>query len=407
MTAGRMRAVALAMAGLCASGSAWAQDIVLKPLVDARLRWEDVDQAGLSRTADAVTLRIRSGVVASTGPWSALVEGEGTIGIVPHYNDGLNGRAGYPIVADPQNIELNRAQLRYAVSTASITVGRQILEFGDQRFVGSASHRQNQQTYDAVHVTSTPLPKVTIDAAYVWSNRTIHGINGFGARQPAVDGDNWFGTLGYASPIGTVSGFAYLIDQDEAAVQGFRLSSQTYGARFAGSQPLGGAWKIGYVASFARQSGYHRNPNDYVASYYLGEATLGRKSLSATVGYEVLGADRGVALTSVQTPLGALFKFQGWADKFTTTPPNGVRDLYGSVGTGWKRVGGLRDVALSGVYHRFDSDRLGQHYGNEIDLLAAAKMRDVGVSLRYAHYEADSFATDTDKLWLTMEWAIR
>ena len=43
-------------------------------------------------------------------------------------------------------------------------------------------------------------------------------------------------------------------------------------------------------------------------------------------GYEVLGADDGAALTSFQTPLATLHKFQGWADKFLTTPPNGIRE---------------------------------------------------------------------------------
>ena len=46
----------------------------------------------------------------------------------------------------------------------------------------------------------------------------------------------------------------------------------------------------------------------------------------------------GVALTSFQTPLATGFKFQGWADKFLTTPPNGVRDLYAGAGYGWKKV---------------------------------------------------------------------
>nr|WP_260600349.1 alginate export family protein [Sphingomonas sp. ZFBP2030] len=404
---GKMRAAALATAGLCASPAAHAQQITLKPLVDARLRWEDVDQDDLGTQANAVTLRLHSGVAASSGRWSALAESEATLGIVQHYNDALNGRTSYPIVADPQNIELNRAQLRYATPAASITIGRQLLELGDQRFVGSASFRQNQQTFDAVRTTWQPLPKLSVEASYVWSVRTINGIDGRGARQQAMGGNNWFGTIAYATPIGSVSGFAILVDQDEAAVQGYRLSSQTYGARLSGSRAIIGDWKLGYVASVARQSDYHRNPNDYAAAYYLGEATLGRKLLSATIGYELLGADRGQALTSVQTPLASLFKFQGWADKFTTTPANGLRDLYGSLGAGWPQVGALSGVTVLGAYHRFDSDRADQHYGNEVDLLASARYRALGLSVRYAHYDADRFAANTDKLWLTMEWSLR
>ena len=72
-----------------------------------------------------------------------------------------------------------------------------------------------------------------------------------------------FATLAYATPVGTLTGFAYLVDQDEAAVPGFRLSSQTYGLRLVGSRPLSKTVKLNYAASYARQSDWHRNPEDY------------------------------------------------------------------------------------------------------------------------------------------------
>jgi hypothetical protein len=397
----------------CAAGitdAASAQEVVLKPLLDARLRYETVDQDDLPNRSNAITARVRSGIEASDGPFSALVETEATLGIDNGYNDGVNGRTNNPLIADPQNIELNRAQLRYAVPAGSVTVGRQLIELADQRFVGSSSFRQNQQTYDAVRVQWRGIAHLNADITYAWSDRTINGINGTGARQQAVSGDNVFGLLGYETPVGTLTGFAYIVDQDEAAVQGFRLSSQTYGARFTGSQPLGAGLKLAYTGSFARQSDYHRNPNQYSADYYLGEATLSHKALSATGGYEVLGADRhgagGVALTSFQTPLASAFKFQGWDDKFTTTPPDGIRDAYGTVGSDWKMQGLLSDVALTATYHQFDSDRSDTHYGNEIDLLASAKIARYTVSARYAHYDADQFAANTDKFWLTAEFTL-
>ncbi|GGB36316.1 hypothetical protein GCM10011380_27120 [Sphingomonas metalli] len=214
-----------------------------------------------------------------------------------------------------------------------------------------------------------------------------------------------FAILGWTTPIGTLSGFAYLVDQDEAAVQGFRLSSQSYGVRLAGSRPVGRS-TLSWQASHARQSDWHRNPNDYRADYWLADVAVDLAGPRLGAGYEVLGADRGVALTSFQTPLAAVFKFQGWADKFTTTPPDGVRDLYASTGWNWKQLGTLKNISLSAVYHRFKSDRLVRHYGNEIDLLAQAKIGRTVASLRYADYDADRFATDTRKLWLQFDWAL-
>lgn len=389
----------------CAS-PALADPVKFKPLADARLRYEGVDQDGLPRDASAITARLRGGFEATSGDWSLLAEGEGTLSIEKQYNDGLNGKTAFPIVADPENIELNRLQVQYrGIPKTLITAGRQRINLDDQRFVGSVGWRQNEQTFDAARIEWTGLPKFKADLIYAWSDRTIWGVDGFGSRQQAVRGDNFFGNFAYATPYGTLTGFAYLVDQDEAVISGFRLSSQSYGLRFAGATPLSPKVKLNYAASYARQSDYHRNPNDYSADYWLIDGSLDVDGFKLGGGYEVLGADAGMALTSFQTPLATLHKFQGWADKFLTTPPNGIRDLYGSLGYSMKELFGMDLVSLQAVYHRFDSDRLDQHYGDEIDLLVSAKFRKrFTITAKYADYDAKAFATDTQKLWLQLEW---
>lgn len=397
--------VALAATGGAASAAS-AEAVSLKPMIDARLRYEHVGQVGVADAADAVTLRVRSGVEAKRGAFAVLVEAESTLAIGTHYNDGFNGRP-LPVVGDAQNIELNRAQLRYAIRPLTVTAGRQRIELLDSRFVGSAPWRQNEQTFDAFRAQLSPARRISLDAAYSWSVRTTNGFQGTPARPQAVSGDNWFGVASYAAPVGTLSAFAVLADQDSVALQGYRLSSQTYGLRFAGGRPVGDGWKLGYVASVARQSDYARNPNRYAATYALGEASLTGKVVSAVAGYERLGADRGVGLTSVQTPLASYFRFNGWAGKFTTTPPNGLRDAYATLGATWKARGWLSGYGLGATYHRFDSDRLSQHYGDELDLIASARLRHTVFALRYAHYHADRFASDTDKLFVTVDWSLR
>jgi len=400
-----MKSLPLLAAALLGSAAS-AQDFSVKPLLDARLRYENVDQDGIARQADALTLRVRPGLQLSDGGWSALVEGEATVAIDKHYNDGTNGKTSFPLVADPRNAELNRAQVRYAAKGFAVTAGRQLVELADQRFVGSSSWRQNQQTFDAVRVQYGQAKGFSADLTYAWSDRTVNGLHGAGARQQAVSGGNVFALVNYGTGIGTMTGFAYLVDQDEQAVQNYALSSQTYGVRFAGSQPLSKQVKLGYTLSWAVQSDYHRNPNHYQADYWLAETTLGVSALTATGGYEVLGADKGLALTSVQTPLASYFKFNGWAGKFGTTPPNGLRDLYGTLGYGWKKVGPADAIGLSASYHRFDSDRLSEHYGNEWDLLASAKRGHATLSIRYARYRADRLLTDTRKVWLQADWIL-
>lgn len=401
-----MRLVAATFIGLAAGAApAAAQNITLKPLIDARVRYEHVDQDPLAKQADAVTVRVRAGVEASAGHWAALVEGQGTLGIDNDYFDGLHPPALRPLVADPQNIALYRAQLQYRSKPLTLTAGRQKIALDDERFVGAIAFRQNGQTFDAVRAEVTAIPRLKLDATYAWSQRTIWGIDGKGARQQAVSGDFVFANAGYASPIGTLSAFAYLVDEDEAAVFGFRMSSQTYGARLAGARPVGKA-NLAYQLSYARQSDYHRNPNTYRADYYLADASIEANGFKLGGGYEILGADRGAALTSFQTPLATGFKFQGWADKFLTTPADGVRDLYGSAGYGVKKLGPLSAILLQAAYHRFESDRVVRHFGNEINLLASAKLKRTTLSLRYADYNADTFATDTQKFWVQLDWTI-
>ena len=395
----------LLSASLLAALPAAAQTVTLTPLAEARLRWERVDQGDLPRRADAVTARVRTGIAATAGPWSALAEAQGNLAIVPDYFDGVHPDPTRPLIGDPQSIGLYRAQVQYKTDALTLTAGRQRIALDDERFVGAAAIRNNGQTFDAVRAELVPVKGVKADLSYVWGVRTVWGIDGTGARPRSIGGDSVLANLGWATPIGTLTGFAYLIDADEAALQGYRLSSQTYGARLAGSRPLGAA-KLAYQASWARQSDYRRNPNDYAADYRLADVALDLNGPRLGGGYEVLGADRGQALTSFQTPLSSIFKFQGWADKFTTTPADGIRDLYASTGWGWKQVGPVKALGLSAIWHRFESDRLVRHYGNEIDLLAQGKVGRTTASLRYADYQADRFGTDTQKLWLQLDWTI-
>jgi len=196
---------------------------------------------------------------------SATVVWQGTLALVDDYYDGLHGAATRPIVADPNNVALYVAQIQYKTKMVALTGGRQKIALDDERFVGNVAFRDNGQTFDAVRAELTPAKGLKLDVSYAWSVRTIWGIDGRGARQQAVRGDNLFANLSYVTPIGTLTGFAYLVDQDEAAMQAYRLSSQTYGVRLAGAQSLSKSAKLSYQFSYAKQSDHHRNSNDYSA----------------------------------------------------------------------------------------------------------------------------------------------
>ena len=401
-----MKRLAIGLAAASIATPSLADPVTVKPLMDLRLRWENVDQTGIAKDANTVTLRARPGFVVSTGTLSLLAEAEGTVALDEHYFSGVNGKTQYPLVADPENLELSRIQVQYRPAKAFVaTVGRQLINIEDQRFVGSSGWRQNEQTFDAARVQYGAPKGFQADVTYAWAARTIWGYQGTGARPQSIRGDNLFATASYPTPLGKLTGFAFLVDQDRSFVSGYRQSSQSFGARFAGVHAVSPLLKLEYAASFARQSDYGRNPNSYHADYALAELAADIDALKIGGGYELLGADDGRSYTSFQTPLATLHKFQGWADKFLVTPPNGIQDYYGQVGYGCRKIAGLDALNALVVYHHFDSDRLNQHYGNEWDAMVAAKKGRWSVTGKFASYEANTFATNTKKLWLQLEYA--
>lgn len=407
------------VAALC-TGTAMAKPVTFKPIIDARLRYETVDQKPIVNDADAVTLRVRSGGELTSGPFSFLAEAEATLAIHEHYNSGVNGRTTFPLVADPENVELNRIQLQYkGLPKTVVTIGRQRINIDDQRFVGSVGWRDNEQTFDAVRVEWTGIKKLKADVTYAWSDRTIWGIDGGyiagapnAARLQAIGGDNVFVNLSYATKFGALTGFAYLVDQDEAGrtptnvlLTTYRNSSQTFGARFAGAAPLSKAIKLTYALSYASQKDYAKNPVNYSADYLLGEVGLESKRVKLLAGYEKLGAD-GSAGFAFQTPLATLHKFQGWADKFLTTPANGIQDYYATISYTLPKIGKMGPLNAQLTYHQFDSDRLSLDYGHEWNAQISLKPnKKVTLLAKYADYSAKSFATDTRKFWLQLDYA--
>lgn len=403
---------------------ALADDIVFKPIVEARLRYEGVDQAGpapltSSRDAHAVTMRVRAGGEISKGPFAFLAEAEGTLAIDETYNSGVNGKTLYPIVPDPETVEVNRVQLQYRTKPLVVTLGRQRINLDDQRFVGSVAWRQNEQTFDALRVEYMGVRNLKVDVTYAISARTIWGIDGgkFGAthRPTHIDGDNLFANISYKMKLGTLTGFAYLVDQDEAVLPLRRNSSQTYGVRFMGAQPLSKTVKLSYLASYARQSDHAANPVDYSADFATAELALDVAAFKLTAGYELLGSDSGATGVAggfaFQTPFATLHKFNGWADKFLTTPGTGIQDYYAGAAYTVPKLGKPGPLVASFIFHRFSSDRLSIHYGDEYNAQVTMKLnKRLSALVKYADYQRKGIASftgdaDTKKFWAQIDYA--
>ena len=218
------------------------------PMLAVRLRYESVSQDNPVQDADAVTARIRFGGEFKTGGLALLAEGEGTLALVDDYNDTLpgNGVEPYSVVADPENIELNRLQLAYKKDGSGLTVGRQRIILDNARFVGNVGWRQNEQTFDAIRGEAKVGP-LKLDATYAISQRTIFGTD---SPNEYFDGDLVLLNAGADLKAVKLSGFAYLIDYDTRLA----FSSKTFGASASGTLPVGPGISINAAASFAVQS---------------------------------------------------------------------------------------------------------------------------------------------------------
>ena len=380
-----------------------------KLILDARYRYEHVDQDNTLDHANAQTLRTRVGF--QTGKWyglSGLIEADNTSRIGDaSYNNTRNGQRNYSVVADPDGSEINQALLRYDFAQGNLVVGRQRINLDNQRFVGGVAWRQNEQTYDGLLGQLKPIDKLTLTYAYIDNINTIFGPgdNRFDNRtNPAnIEGHSHLLNAQYVvSPALTVTAYNYLLGLDnianvnQPAMLG-NLSSKTYGTRLNGT--LAG---VSYALEYARQRDYADNPLELSSEYYLAELGYTLSGVALKGGLEVLGGDSGPGNRAFQTPLATKHAFQGWADMFLTTPADGIKDSYLSASL--PLLGGT----LTGMYHDYRAELGSSHYGDEYNLSYARPIPGVkglvGL-IKAARYDADDLHVDTDKLWLQMQYS--
>ena len=166
----------MGLAALAVPSLASAADAPKGLILDARLRYETVAQDGLSKDAQAVTLRTRLGYeTPAFHGFKVLVEGENVTALSDRYNSSTNGKTAYPLVTDPETTELNRAQVSWTGTHGEAVVGRQRLILNNARFVGNVGFRQNEQTFDAAKLVYRPSPTVSVTYAYIDKVHRIFG----------------------------------------------------------------------------------------------------------------------------------------------------------------------------------------------------------------------------------------
>ena len=375
----------------------------IEPTADLRYRYEFVDQDGFDQDAHASTMRARLGIrIKPVQSVSLFAESEAVVHLGPdRINDTTNGVVGRPVVADPEDLVLNQIYARWAPrSGADIIVGRQVVNYDNQRWVGSVGWRQNDQTLDAVTASVDGVAKAKLRASYGHAWR-VNRVFGPDSPQGVWDHSDIHMVRAGADPkaIGTVTAYGYWLDIPNAPA----FSSRTFGVRLAGNRVLGsGAAKFTYAFEYAGQSPHGSNSGDASHNYWLVEPGMALGATSIKLGYERLG---GNGQTALQTPLATLHAFNGWADKFLTTPSTGLRDLYLDFGyTVPGEVGLLAKTGIRVVYHDFRSTIGDLHYGREYNAsIARPLFAPLLLTLKLASYDAEQFGPDTTKAWVQLD----
>ncbi len=371
---------------------------------EVRYRYEFIDQDGpapITRDAKASTVRVNLGF--KTGVYQGFqagIEGQTVQHIGARlFNDSINGATSYPAVTDPDVTVLNELWLsNNSLPETVVKVGRQKINIDNQRFIGTVNWRQNDQTFDAVNVVNTTIPGLELMYGYLWNVNRIQGPDFATGR---LNSDTHIAHAAYkAADWLTATAYGYWMDFDNSRT----LSNQTYGLRLTGSTPICENMSFFYEAEGARQMDYGTNTTKYNAWYF--HVVPGIKAHGATLkgGLEYLGGDGTMGF---QTPLATLHIFNGWADKFLTTPTNGLLDYYGVASYQFSGIHRFVDgIEVVGAYHKYYGDKTG-NFGSELNfavtrgfkLPEGTPFKTIDVALKYANYDAkDAPYTDTQKV---------
>lgn len=400
MSSLRCKPLVLALLLVSVATPALANDTVPssqgKWTLDFRLRWEQVDDSLFTSNAEATTLRTRLGYrTAVHNGFSAVVEVLNNTHLLnENFNSTDNGRTQYPVIADPDNTALQQLYLSYAPNDKGrISLGRQRLNYDNQRFIGAVGWRQNEQTFDALDVQYRFSNGLNLRYSYLDRVQRVFGDNSQATNLADWQLNAHMLNLSRSLGVGTLTGYAYFIENQTLPLNSHRDLGVRYTAKKESAQGLG--WMAAVEA--AHQDDYANGNANIEANYLLLEGGLMWRGNNFKAGWEKLG---GNGVYAFQTPLATLHAFNGWADRFLTTPASGVQDSY----LGWSRK--FNKLTANVAWHDFKANNGTQHYGREWDAsLAYAWSAHWNALVKVADYQAGDVGADVCKRWLSIEYS--
>lgn len=369
----------------------------------ARIAHVDTDNNG---KAASLLLRLHA-ISEWNTQFSTLLEIDHVeLGWEDEFSNGVHFNA-HPVIPDAAGTDLNQVLMRYAPSnTLQLTLGREAVNLGNQRFVGSNGFWQNEQTLDAVGfkfefgIASHLLYRYVDNANRINGEEAGKNLSPADANFVANNGLRPAPFLGDHDH-NTHLLFAQFKEWDFSQIQAYYFDMDIKDATALSNQTLGfrydykGRWDKFRTQAHGELALQKRTQvgNDASLPFYDVGVGIGFHSNELSINYQRLGESRGISFV---TPLASLHDQNGWVDKFLLTPNTGLRDY--SLHYIWRR----NPIKIDARYHGFYSDKSNSALGEEFDVDIAFKFnRENSVLLRYADFTArDDAYTDEQRIFL-------
>ncbi|MES2673126.1 MAG: alginate export family protein [Pseudomonadota bacterium] len=313
------------------------------------------------------------------------------------HSDGVifNGK---PVIPDASGTEINQAFVSFNRDAFSIKLGRQRINFDDQRFIGGNGFWQNEQTFDALLSRLNWSTNSSITYAYAANVNRIFGERAGKYLDPADINytptnnkrpANFLGDHKLDSHLTRIEwnewdysqwvSYLYIIDNKDLPGS----SNNTLGSSYDFNYKFDALkYRLKIEAALQKHTNISDSPT---LPYYLIDMGANIDAYEISARYEMLSAKDNVNFI---TPLGSLHDFQGWANVFSPIPKQGIKDA--SLGFLWRAAPFKIDVRYHTFFGYMDNNKL----GNEIDVDFIYKPAPKHtISLRFADFTSASNLT--------------
>lgn len=326
-------------------------------------------------------------------------------GFKDEHSDGvdLNGK---PLIPDAEGLDLNQAYLAIKLDSLSFKLGRQQINWDDQRFIGGNGFWQNEQTFDALLANIKLFSNSQLSYAYIGNVNRIFGddadkqVSSIGGGYGADTADRPVNLLGDHKhhthiarlninewDYSEVVAYAYAIDNLTAP----RTSNNTVGAHYTFTYKMDAIkYRLKFESALQKQPELSNSP---LLPYYLVDASLGINRFDVTGRYEVLSHKKNANFIM---PLGSSHDFQGASSQIQNFMGQGLKDA--SLGLTWRAT----PFKIQTQYHRFNAYTSNEYLGQELDITLSYKpSRKHVVSFLAAYFKPEPVAVkDTRRFYL-------